>query len=41
MLVNERISVRWSVDQVSRWYEGVVVSYDPVKALHLVHYDDG
>lgn len=38
-LINCRINVWWPMDK--RFYEGLVMSYDPEKKKHVVLYDDG
>ena len=32
-----QIKVKWDC----RWYDGIVIGYDPIKKLHIVSYNDG
>lgn len=40
MLLNEQIMVRWTCDDVGKWFTGVVTDYDPEEGTHLVEYED-
>lgn len=40
MLLNERIMVRWQMDDTGKWFEGLVTAYDEEEGTHLVRYED-